>query len=94
MTADEWAEDEGPRFEKLRHHRKYHGHGGRPHKPALGMHGATNVGLLKVVELVKAEQSKSNKAKAKAKRMVTDENIAAIRRRYAKRREACANGDA
>lgn len=88
MTPDEWTEDDGPRFEKLRHNRKYHGHGGRPHKPALGMHSATRVGLLKVVELVSAEKRKANKAKAKSKRMVTDENIAAIRRRYAKRRGA------
>ena len=89
MTPDEWTEDDGPRFEKLRHNRKYHGHGGRPHKPALGMHSATRVGLLKVVELVTAEQRRARKQERRAKSL--DEHARGIEKR--KRREARANGE-
>ena len=89
MTPDEWTEDDGPRFEKLRHNRKYHGHGGRPHKPALGMHSATRVGLLKVVELVTAEQRRARKQERRAKSL--DEHARGIEKR--KRRESRANGE-
>lgn len=94
MTPEAYEDYDGPRMEKLRHRRKYHGHGGPPHNPERGMVSGRKVGLLKVVELVTAEKRKANSAKAKSKRMVTDENIAAIRLRHAKRREARANGEA
>lgn len=56
MTPEAWEDYDGPRMEKLRHRRKYHGHGGPPHKPLRGMVGADRVGIAQVNDRVNADR--------------------------------------
>lgn len=55
MTPDAWHDDDGPRFEKLRHNVKFHGRG-RKHNPLRGMTGAHRVGIAQVNDRVNADR--------------------------------------
>lgn len=82
MTPDEFAElDDGPRMEKLRHNRKYQGHGGPPHKPWRGMVNGHRVGIRQVMDVVRAEQRRANKQANRAKAMADDMRAIAKRQR-------------
>jgi hypothetical protein len=80
MAADEFDEwGDGPRMEKLRHNRKYQGHGGPPHKPWRGMVNGHTVGIRQVMDVVRAEQRRANKQANKAKAL--DDDMRAISKR-------------
>lgn len=84
MSGEEW-EDDAPRFEKLRHNRKFHGHGGPPHNPLRGMLSGHPVGVRQVMDVVRAEERRAEKVRRA--NTVTDENVAALARRFDKRRD-------
>lgn len=79
MTPEAWTDDDGPRFEKLRHNRKFHGRGPK-HNPYHGMIGATRVGINKVAELVDRDARRANKQAKRAKALQDDARAIAKRR--------------
>jgi hypothetical protein len=86
MSAEAWAEwdDDGVTFEKLRHHQKFHGHG-KPHNPLRGMVGGHRVGVRQVMDVVRAEQRKAEKARRA--NAVTTEDVAGLAQRFDRRRD-------
>lgn len=84
MSGEEW-DDDAPRFEKLRHNRKFHGRGPK-HNPLRGMVDGHKVGVRQVMDVVRAEQRRAEKVRRA--NTVTDENVAALARRFDSRRSA------
>lgn len=69
MTPDAWTDDDGPRFEKLRHNRKFHGRGPK-HNPYHGMMGANGVSINKVAELVDKHARRSGEQANRARNLL------------------------
>lgn len=84
MTPEAWEDYDGPRMEKLRHRRKYHGHGGPPHKPLRGMVASDAIGMHRVLGLIHDHHGKTRKSERIAREL--EEDARAIAKR--KRREA------